>query len=47
MAQRRGCINGAFRKEMTLADANFVEKVTQRNFHSRKASAAAADEKSK
>jgi hypothetical protein len=36
MAQRArgGCINRAFRKEMTPADANFVETVTQRNFRS-------------
>jgi hypothetical protein len=31
---RGGCINEAFRKEMTPADANFVETVTQRKFHS-------------
>jgi hypothetical protein len=26
------CINKAFRKEMTSADANFVARITQRNF---------------
>jgi hypothetical protein len=28
------CSNGAFRKEMTPVDANFVETATQRNLHS-------------
>jgi hypothetical protein len=31
---RGGCINVAFRKEMTPADANHIETTTQRNFRS-------------